>query len=76
MAINILVFLSLFSSGFRFFLSSYAWFFVVNDDFVKATFTVWAHLIRDPYIRDLVELDSRARDRTEEVDDFPSFPEN
>ena len=35
-----------------------------------------AHLIRDPYIRDLVELDSRARDRTEEVDDFPGFPEN
>ena len=32
--------------------------------------------IRDPYIRDLVELDSRARDRTEEVDDFPGFPEN
>lgn len=43
----------------------------LNDDFVKATFTVWAHLIRDPYIRDLVEMDSRARDRTEEVDDFP-----
>ena len=34
----------------------------LNDDFVKATYTVWSHLIRDPLIRDLVEMDSRARD--------------
>lgn len=37
----------------------------LNDDFVKATFTVWKHLIRDPYIRDLVEMDSRLRDEAE-----------
>lgn len=37
----------------------------LNDDFVKATFTVWSHLIRDPYIRDLVEMDSRMRDEAE-----------
>lgn len=34
----------------------------LNDDFVKATYTVWSHLIRDPLINDLVEMDSRARD--------------
>ncbi len=34
----------------------------LNDDFVKATYTVWAHLIRDPLIYDLVEMDSRAKD--------------
>ena len=34
----------------------------LNDDFVKATYTVWSHLIRDPLIYDLVEMDSRARD--------------
>ena len=34
----------------------------LNDDFVKATYTVWKHLILDPHIYDLVEEDSRARD--------------
>ena len=34
----------------------------LNDDFVKATYTVWSHLIRDPLIYDLVEMDSRSRD--------------
>ena len=34
----------------------------LNDDFVKATYIVWSHLIRDPLIYDLVEMDSRARD--------------
>lgn len=34
----------------------------LNEDFVKATYTVWSHLIRDPLIYDLVEMDSRARE--------------
>ena len=38
----------------------------LNDDFVRATYTVWAHLIRDPLIYDLVEMDSRTRDEAEE----------
>ena len=33
----------------------------LNEDFVKATFTVWKHLIRDPLIYDLVEMDSEYR---------------
>lgn len=37
----------------------------LNDDFVKATYTVWAHLIRDPLIYDLVVMDSRARDEAQ-----------
>ncbi|MBR5229841.1 MAG: hypothetical protein IKW01_03200, partial [Firmicutes bacterium] len=40
----------------------------LNESFVKATYTVWAHLIRDPLIYDLVDMDSRARDAAE--DDF------
>ncbi|MDD3168729.1 MAG: hypothetical protein PHC91_04590 [Eubacteriales bacterium] len=31
----------------------------LQNDFVKATYTVWKHLIRDPLIRDLVEMDSK-----------------
>ena len=38
----------------------------LNDNFVKATYTVWSHLIRDPLIYDLVDMDSRARDEAEE----------
>lgn len=38
----------------------------LNDDFVKATYTVWSHLIRDPLIYDLVEMDSRLRDEAED----------
>ena len=34
----------------------------LNDDFVKATYTVWAHLVRDPLIYDLVEAESRLLD--------------
>ena len=33
----------------------------LNSDFVRATYTVWAHLLRDPFIYDLVEMDSKAR---------------
>ena len=35
----------------------------LNDDFVKATLTVWKHLIRDPLIYDLVKMDSEERRR-------------
>ena len=34
----------------------------LNRDFVKATFTVWKHLISDPLIYDMVDLDSQIRD--------------
>ena len=34
----------------------------LNRDFVKATYTVWKHLLRDPLIFDLVEMDSRLRE--------------
>lgn len=34
----------------------------LNDDFVKATHTVWKHLIRDPLIYDLVKADSLDRE--------------
>lgn len=30
----------------------------LNDNFIKATYTVWKHLIRDPLIYDLVKMDS------------------
>ena len=33
----------------------------LNEDFAKATFTVWKHLIKDPLIYDLVEMDSEIR---------------
>ena len=33
----------------------------LNDDFVRATLTVWKHLIRDPLIYDLVKMDSEER---------------
>lgn len=32
----------------------------LQDSFIKATGTVWRHLIRDPVIYDLVEMDSKA----------------
>ncbi len=35
----------------------------LNDDFIKATYTVWSHLIRDPLILDLVEAESCERQR-------------
>ena len=34
----------------------------LDESFVKATHTVWKHLIRDPLIYDLVKMDSRARE--------------
>lgn len=33
----------------------------LNDDFLKANHTVWKHLLRDPLIYDLVEMDSMYR---------------
>lgn len=33
----------------------------LNQDFIKATYTVWRHLLRDPLIFDLVEMDSAYR---------------
>ena len=33
----------------------------LNGDFIKATWLVWSHLIRDPLILDLVEMDSQIR---------------
>ena len=34
----------------------------LDDGFVRATYMVWARLLRDPLIYDLVVMDSRARD--------------
>lgn len=33
----------------------------LNDDFIRATYTCWKHLLRDPHILDLVLLDSENR---------------
>ena len=33
----------------------------LDRDFVRVTYTIWAHLIRDPLIYDLVEMDSESR---------------
>ena len=33
----------------------------LNGRFIQATYTVWKHLIRDPYIYDLVKEDSAMR---------------
>ena len=33
----------------------------LDPDFIKATHTVWKHLIRDPLIYDLVKADSLVR---------------
>ncbi|MDO4870049.1 MAG: hypothetical protein Q4A65_07210 [Bacillota bacterium] len=33
----------------------------LNDDFVQATYTAWKHLLSDPLIFDLVEMDSEYR---------------
>ena len=35
---------------------------VLNEDFLKANYTVWKHLLRDPLIFDLVEMDSCFRE--------------
>ncbi len=34
----------------------------LNEDFLKASYTVWKHLLRDPLIFDLVEMDSALRE--------------
>ncbi len=34
----------------------------LNDDFVEVTQKAWARLIKDPFIRDLVRMDSKARE--------------
>lgn len=34
----------------------------LNEDFVKATYTVWKHLIRESKIYDLIQMDSQYRD--------------
>ena len=34
----------------------------LNEDFLKATYTAWKHLLRDPLIFDLVEMDSSFRE--------------
>ena len=33
----------------------------LNENFIKATWRVWSHLVRDPLILDLVEMDSLVR---------------
>lgn len=35
--------------------------YTLNEDFIKATWRVWSHLVRDPKIMDLVEMDSMIR---------------
>ena len=45
----------------------------LDPRFVKATYTVWSHLIRDPLIFDLIEMDSRLRQPDEEDIVIPSF---
>ncbi len=34
----------------------------LNPSFIQATYTVWTHLLRDPLIFDLVEMDSESRE--------------
>lgn len=34
---------------------------ILNERFIRATYTVWSHLIREPLIYDLVEMDSQYR---------------
>ena len=42
----------------------------LNEDFIRATFTVWKHLIHDPLLYDLVVMDSdlRIEDRGDEIE--------
>ena len=39
----------------------------LDERFLKATFTVWKHLIEDPLIYDFVWEDSRVRDRNNKL---------
>ncbi len=34
----------------------------LNDDFIEKTYEAWSILIKDPLIRDLIEMDSRSRE--------------
>ena len=47
----------------------------LNPDFVQATYTVWKHLIRDPLIFDLVEMDSETREFYGDEIEFEPLPE-
>ena len=42
----------------------------LNEDFIRATYTVWKHLIRDPLLYDLVVMDSdyRIEDLGDEIE--------
>ena len=41
----------------------------IDERFYRATYTAWSHLVRDPLIYDLVEMDSRRFDREQEEKD-------
>ena len=47
----------------------------LEKSFIKATYTAWKHLIRDPYIYDLVEFDSICRDYDEIEYEVIEIPE-
>ena len=40
----------------------------LQESFIKATYTVWRHLIRDPLIHDLVEMDSKEYRKNKRID--------
>ena len=42
----------------------------LNEDFIRATYTVWKHLIQDPLLYDLVVMDSdfRIEDLGDEIE--------
>jgi hypothetical protein len=44
---------------------------ILNERFLRATYTVWLRLIKDPLIHDLVKMDSEDRDFF-----VPVFPRN
>ena len=41
--------------------------YCLNRDFVRATYTVWKHLVRDPLILDLVETESVKREEKSSI---------
>lgn len=41
----------------------------LNPDFVQATYTVWKHLLKDPLIYDLIEMESEERRNADASDD-------
>lgn len=46
----------------------------LNRDFLKATYTVWTHLLRDPLLYDLVAYDSEFRRGNEPEMIYSPFP--